>query len=50
MTAQECAAVFANQLTRAEGFGKEYTAPVDRVAAKGWLTVGEYEHQQGTAR
>jgi hypothetical protein len=46
MTAQEWAGVFANQLTRAERFATEYAGLVDRVAANGWLTVGEHERQQ----
>jgi len=46
MTAEEWAAVFADQFTPAEHFAQEYTALVDREAAKGWLTVGDHERQQ----
>jgi len=46
MTTQEWAAVFAIQIRHAEHFAKEYTALVDRVAARGGFTVEEYERQR----
>jgi hypothetical protein len=46
MTPQEWAAVFAIQLRHAERVAMEYTILVGGVAANGWFTVAEYEHQQ----